>query len=64
MASNHRRVVLAGERCGDLVPVRQHWVFFTTHQKLKALHGKTYATPEDSYRDIAAALRAPMRRAA
>ncbi len=64
MASNHHRVVVGGERCGDLVRVRQRWVFFTTHQKLKRLDGRSFAAPEDIYGEIRAAMRAPMRRAA
>ncbi len=51
------KVEFHGERLGDAVAVKHGFIFFTTHQRLRALDGKSFTSTEELHRAVKAALR-------
>lgn len=48
-----RIVTVDGERLGDLIAIGSRYMFFTTHQKMLTLDGRTFDSFEDLRHEIA-----------
>jgi hypothetical protein len=59
MGIEHHKITLDGERCGDFVRRGDLGVFYTTHQRLQPLHGRTFGSVDEVRRAIRAAFRQP-----
>jgi hypothetical protein len=57
MTRGHVRVEIHGERFGDLIPIGQRFILYTTHQRIKPLDGKSFMSVDDARKAIQAALR-------
>lgn len=64
MGKSRRIVTVDGELLGQLVPIKDRFVFFTTHQKMLDLHGKQFDSYEKFYREIEGNRRKRVARAA
>ena len=62
--SAQRIVTVDGERLGDLVAVSGKYMFFTTHQRMLALDGRTFQSIDELSQEIAVLQRMRIRLAA
>ena len=64
MPGSERIVTVDGERLGDLVPVGNRFMFFTTHQQLLDMDGRIFRGFEDLRKEIIKTRNKRIRRAA
>ena len=53
MTTPRKIVTVDGELLGQLVPAEGQFMFFTTHQNLLDLHGRSFQSYESLYEEIA-----------
>ncbi|MEQ8967954.1 MAG: hypothetical protein RID91_19210 [Azospirillaceae bacterium] len=56
MAVTNVTIRMSGERCGDLISLGGHYLFYTTHRDLLLLDGARFDTPAEARGVIGRAL--------